>query len=67
MTVSAYLCVCSIYGLSLGYQSVVLPVFILAFIVYLSFEKCDLYGVARKNILETMYVRLSDCVLPYIL
>jgi H(+)-translocating pyrophosphatase len=35
-----------IYGLALGYQSVVVPVFILAFIVYLSFELCDLYGVA---------------------
>lgn len=35
-----------IYGLSLGYKSVVVPVFILAFIVYLSFERCDLYGVA---------------------
>ncbi len=35
-----------IYGLALGYMSVVVPVFILAFIVYLSFELCDLFGVA---------------------
>lgn len=35
-----------IYGLALGYKSVIVPVFILAFIVYLSFELCDLYGVA---------------------
>ncbi|KAJ1415647.1 vacuolar membrane proton pump, inorganic pyrophosphatase [Ochromonadaceae sp. CCMP2298] len=35
-----------IYGLALGYKSVVVPVFILAFIIYLSFSLCDLYGVA---------------------
>mmetsp|Transcript_44841 Transcript_44841/g.124273 ORF Transcript_44841/g.124273 Transcript_44841/m.124273 type:complete len:553 (-) Transcript_44841:113-1771(-) len=35
-----------IYGLALGYKSVIVPVFILSFIVYLSFELCDLYGVA---------------------
>merc|ERR1711871_188178 len=35
-----------IYGLSLGYNSVVPPTFILAFLVYVSFERCDLYGVA---------------------
>jgi Na+/H+-translocating membrane pyrophosphatase len=33
-----------IYGLALGYKSVVVPVFILAFIIYLSFSLCDLYG-----------------------
>jgi len=35
-----------IYGLALGYKSVVIPVFILAGIIFLSFEICDLYGVA---------------------
>ncbi len=35
-----------IYGLSLGYQSVVVPIFILAFIVYVSFERADMYGVS---------------------
>jgi H+-translocating diphosphatase len=35
-----------IWGLALGYNSVVVPVFILAFIVYVSFSLCDLYGVA---------------------
>jgi len=35
-----------IYGLSLGYRSVIIPVFILAFIVYISFTLCDLFGVA---------------------
>ena len=35
-----------IYGLALGYKSVIVPVFILALIVYMSFELCDLYGVA---------------------
>lgn len=35
-----------ISGLALGYKSVIVPVFILAFIIFLSFELCDLYGVA---------------------
>lgn len=35
-----------IYGLSLGYNSTVLPIFVLATIVYASFERCDLYGIA---------------------
>jgi H+-translocating diphosphatase len=35
-----------IAGLALGYKSVIIPVFILAFIIWLSFELCDLYGVA---------------------
>eukprot|EP01031_Cornospumella_fuschlensis_P045402 gene45402-55553_t len=32
-----------IAGLALGYKSVIVPVFILSFIIYLSFELCDLY------------------------
>jgi len=35
-----------IYGLSLGYNSTVLPIFILAILVYASFERLDLYGVS---------------------
>lgn len=35
-----------IYGLALGYKSTIVPVFILAGIVYVSFESCDLYGVS---------------------
>ena len=35
-----------IYGLALGYKSVIAPVFILATIIYISFELLDLYGVA---------------------
>eukprot|EP00605_Chrysophyceae_sp_TOSAG23-4_P001331 GSChrysophyteH1.ASY1.ANO1.1448.1 assembled CDS len=35
-----------IYGLSLGYKSVIVPVIILATIIYSSFHSCDLYGVA---------------------
>ena len=35
-----------IYGLSLGYKSVIVPVFILAFIVFYAFSLCDLYGIA---------------------
>jgi len=35
-----------IYGLSLGYKSVVVPVFILAGIIFYAFSLCDLYGIA---------------------
>lgn len=35
-----------IYGLALGYKSCILPIFVLAAIVYTSFELCDLYGVS---------------------
>lgn len=35
-----------IYGLALGYKSVIAPVFILATVIYISFELLDLYGVA---------------------
>ena len=35
-----------IYGLALGYKSVTVPVFMLAFVVYVAFSLCDLYGVA---------------------
>jgi Na+/H+-translocating membrane pyrophosphatase len=35
-----------INGLARGCKSVIVPVFILAFIIFLSFELCDLYGVA---------------------
>lgn len=35
-----------IYGLSLGYKSVIVPVFVLAIIIYIAFELCDLYGLA---------------------
>jgi inorganic pyrophosphatase len=35
-----------IYGLALGYLSCVAPVFVLAVIVYISFQQADVYGVA---------------------
>jgi len=35
-----------IYGLSLGYQSCIIPIFILAGLVYVSFEIADMYGVS---------------------
>lgn len=35
-----------IYGLALGYLSVIIPVFVLAAAIYTSFRLCDLYGVA---------------------
>lgn len=39
-----------IYGLSLGYKSVIIPVFILAFIIYMSFSMLDLFGVALSAV-----------------
>ena len=35
-----------IYGMSLGYKSVILPVSLLAVVAYISFTLCDMYGVA---------------------
>jgi inorganic pyrophosphatase len=35
-----------IYGLSLGYNSCVIPVFIIAFLVFVAFEIGDLYGIS---------------------
>lgn len=35
-----------IYGLSLGYKSAIIPVLVLAFLIYVSFERADLYGVS---------------------
>ncbi|KAG5180782.1 inorganic pyrophosphatase [Tribonema minus] len=39
-----------IYGLSLGYKSVIIPVFVLAAIIYTSFGMCETYGVALAAI-----------------
>ena len=35
-----------IYGIALGYKSVIIPVIVLSAIVYGSFARCDMYGVA---------------------
>jgi len=39
-----------IAGLALGYKSAIIPVFILATVIYTSFSLCDLYGVALAAI-----------------
>ena len=39
-----------IYGLALGYLSVVAPVLVLACIVYISFQSADVYGVALSAV-----------------
>lgn len=39
-----------IYGISLGYQSAVIPVIVLSVVIYKSFAMCDLYGVALAAI-----------------
>jgi Na+/H+-translocating membrane pyrophosphatase len=39
-----------IYGIAHGYKSVVIPVIVLAGIVYGSFSLCDMYGVALAAI-----------------
>jgi inorganic pyrophosphatase len=35
-----------IYGIALGYKSAIIPVIVLAIVVYGSFSLCDMYGVA---------------------
>jgi inorganic pyrophosphatase len=39
-----------IYGIALGYKSAIIPVLVLAFVVYGSFTMCDMYGVALAAI-----------------
>jgi len=39
-----------IYGIALGYKSVIIPVLVLASVVYGSFSVCDMYGVSLAAI-----------------
>merc|ERR1712232_705288 len=39
-----------IYGIALGYKSAIIPVIVLAFVIYLSFTIGDMYGVALAAI-----------------
>jgi H+-translocating diphosphatase len=39
-----------IYGIALGYKSAIIPVIVLALVVYGSFTVCDMYGVALAAI-----------------
>ena len=39
-----------IYGIALGYKSAIIPVIVLALVVYGSFTMCDMYGVALAAI-----------------
>jgi H+-translocating diphosphatase len=39
-----------IYGIALGYKSAIIPVIVLALVVYGSFSICDMYGVALAAI-----------------
>ena len=39
-----------IYGIALGYKSAIIPVLVLALVVYGSFSLCDMYGVALAAI-----------------
>lgn len=50
-----------IYGLALGYKSVVLPVFCLSGVIYVSFRTADLYGVslAAVGMLSTLAAGLT--------
>lgn len=33
-----------IYGLALGYKSAIIPVFVLAAVIFVSFQLCSTYG-----------------------
>lgn len=50
-----------IYGLALGYMSNIIPIFVLATIIFLSFSLCDTYGVAvaALGMLSTLATCLS--------
>jgi H(+)-translocating pyrophosphatase len=50
-----------IYGLALGYHSVIPPTFAMAITIYLSYRLCDLYGyaLAALGILSTMCIGLT--------
>lgn len=39
-----------IYGIALGYKSAIIPVIVLAVVIYCSFRSCDMYGVALAAI-----------------
>jgi len=39
-----------IYGIALGFKSAIIPVLVLAFVIYMSFSLCDMYGVALAAI-----------------
>ena len=39
-----------IYGIALGFKSAIIPVIVLAFVIYMSFTLCDMYGVALAAI-----------------
>ena len=49
-----------IYGLSLGYKSVIIPVCLLSIVSYVSFTLCDMYGVALAAL--GMLATLSCCL-----
>jgi inorganic pyrophosphatase len=50
-----------IYGLALGYKSVIIPVFVLALVIFTSFELCDMYGcgLAAVGMLATLATGLT--------
>jgi len=50
-----------IYGLALGYKSVIIPVFLIALVVYISFSLLDMFGVALAalGMLATLATGLS--------
>ena len=50
-----------IYGLALGYQSVVFPVFLVALTIFASFSLCGMYGLAVSalGMLSTLAIELS--------
>lgn len=48
-----------IYGLALGYKSTIVPVFVLAAIIFTSFQLCGTYG--RPGSLATVVTLLEAC------
>lgn len=52
-----------IYGLALGYKSAIIPVFVLAAIIFTSFQLCGTYGEQSKA-LEAAHQRPSHARAP---
>jgi inorganic pyrophosphatase len=49
-----------IYGLALGYKSTIIPVLVLAAIIYISFKEASMYGIALAAL--GMLANLSTCL-----
>ncbi len=50
-----------IYGLALGYKSTIVPVFVLAAIIYTSFDQCGTYGACVRVCVACVTLHGARC------